>query len=171
MKSPAARAQAGFTLLEVLITIVIVAVGLLGTAALQAYAIKVSQGGQFRTQAVLLATDLLERLEANNAAAATGSYVADLPRTTAASDCSAASCTASEMAAYDLSRFQERMQAALPDSSASITRDGAGPWVYQIKITWKERSFKQKSTTSSTGNTETFSYTVQRRVNDPASVS
>ena len=59
----------GFTMIEVLVTLVIIALTLLGTAGLQSYAMKMNQGGQLRTQAVVLALDLLERIEANNAAA------------------------------------------------------------------------------------------------------
>lgn len=166
------RSQRGFNMLEVLITMFVIAMALLGTAALQAYSLKVSQGGQFRTQAVVLATDLVERLEANVSGAAAGNYVATLPSSAGTSDCSASKCSAQEMAQYDLARFQARMQAALPDAAATITRSGAGPWVYTVQITWKERSFKRKDSKSSvTGTTESFSYTVSRRVNDPALVS
>ena len=164
--------QGGFSMIEVLITIFVIAMALLGTAALQAYSIKVSQGGQFRTHAVILASDLVKRLAANAPAAAAGNYVATLPSDSAATDCSTNSCSAQQMAQYDLARFQERMQAALPDAAATITRSGAGPWVYTVQITWKERSFKRKDSKSSvSGSTESFSYTVSRRVNDPAAVS
>jgi type IV pilus assembly protein PilV len=172
--TPSARLgmQHGFSMIEVLITIFVIATALLGTAALQAYSIKVSQGGQFRTQAVILATDLVERLEANVTAAAAGNYVATLPSSSSVTDCSASACTSQQMAQYDLSRFQERLQAALPDAAATITRSGAGPWIYTVQITWKEPSFKRKDSSSAlTGSTESFSYTVSRRVNDPAVVS
>jgi type IV pilus assembly protein PilV len=170
--TPRARAQHGFSMLEVLITVFVIAMALLGTAALQAYSIKVSQGGQFRTQAVILATDLVERLAANTVAAAAGNYEATLPSTASVTDCSANSCTAQQMAQYDLSRFQERMQGALPDAAATVTRTGTGPWTYTVQITWKERSFKRKDSSSAvTGPTESFSYTVSRQVNDPAAVS
>ena len=67
-----ANALAGFTLLEVLITMFVIAVALLGTAGLQAYAMKISQTGQLRTEAVILGLDLLERIEANNPGAVGG---------------------------------------------------------------------------------------------------
>ncbi|HEX2830953.1 MAG TPA: type IV pilus modification protein PilV [Burkholderiales bacterium] len=165
-------AQRGFSMIEVLITMFVIAMALLGTAALQAYSLKVSQGGQFRTQAVMLATDLVERLAANTAAAAAGNYVATLPSSSTVSDCSASACSPQQMAQYDLARFQDHMQAALPDATATISRSGTGPWLYTVQITWKERSFKRKDSNSSlAGPTESFSYTVSRRVNDPSAVS
>ena len=60
---------AGFTLLEILITLFVMAIGLLGTASLQAFALKMSHAGQLRSQAVILGVDLMERIEANNPAA------------------------------------------------------------------------------------------------------
>lgn len=52
----------GFTLLEVLITVALLAVGLLGLAALQAYSLQSNQGATLRTEANLIAADVFEQL-------------------------------------------------------------------------------------------------------------
>jgi len=161
--------SAGFTLIEVLITMFVIAIALLGTAALQAYAMKINQGGQFRGQAVLLGVDLLERIEANNPAAIKGQYVAVLPDTAKAPDCISSPCSADQMAAYDLGEFQEALQQQLPDTSATITFTGAGPYTYTVQISWRERAYRAKSTKSaSDAQTEAFSYTVSRTIYDMA---
>ncbi len=49
------RRSRGFSLIEVLITILIFAVGLLGMAALQAVSMRSNQSANFRTQATALA--------------------------------------------------------------------------------------------------------------------
>lgn len=59
------RAQAGFSLLEVLITMVILAVGLLGLAGLQARAINAETESFSRGQAMMLANELVDRMSAN----------------------------------------------------------------------------------------------------------
>ena len=59
--------QKGFSLLEVLITLTISALALLGAADLQLRAMQTGQSSQARTQAVLLASDLVEKIEANTA--------------------------------------------------------------------------------------------------------
>jgi type IV pilus assembly protein PilV len=158
-------------MLEVLITMLVIAGALLGTAGMQTYALKVTQGGQFRMQAVILASDLLERIEANNAGAVAGAYTATMPVLPEPKDCAASACTAADMAAYDLKAFERNLAALLPGASAVVTIDGAGPWVYTVQVMWQERSFRSRSTTSaSNAQTETFSYSVSRRIYNRAAV-
>ncbi len=59
------RGAAGFTLLEVLIAIVVVALGLLGLAGLQVFALKNNQSASLRVAATNLTTDIIERMKAN----------------------------------------------------------------------------------------------------------
>lgn len=96
--------QQGFSMLEILITLVIVATALFGTAGLQVYAMRMNQGGQFRTQAVFLASDIAERMEANKAAAVAGSYELALTSATgaAATDCATSACDEAALANWDL---------------------------------------------------------------------
>lgn len=55
----------GFSLLEVLVTILLVAVGILGMVAMQGKAIQYTQDSVQRTHAVMLANELLEIVRAN----------------------------------------------------------------------------------------------------------
>jgi type IV pilus assembly protein PilV len=167
------NAEAGFTLLEVLVTLFVIALALLGTAGLQAYAMKVSTSGQFRTQAVILGLDLLERFEANNEAAILGAYVADPLPTAAGTDCDAADCTPAQLATFDLFRFRAKMLAELPSATATVAIAGAGPWTYTLQVNWVERLTKSSTTTTTTtgtiaagGETENYSYTVSRTIYD-----
>lgn len=165
------RRAAGFTLLEILVSLFIVAIGVLGVAGLQASALKVAKGGQLRSQAVILGLDLLERIEANNPAAIAGSYApASLP-TSFSKDCATNYCLPSELATYDLVQFKNRLEAQLPGASATISFAGAGPVTYTIQINWEERITKGSTTAVTTsgtttvgasGKTETFSYTVTK---------
>ena len=68
------QAQAGFSLLEVLIAIAVMALGLLGLAGLQATALKNNHSAYLRSQAALYAYDMIDRLRADRQAALTGSY-------------------------------------------------------------------------------------------------
>ena len=158
--------EAGFTLLEVLITLLVIALALLGTAGLQAYAMKITTSGQFRTQAVILGIDLLERFEANNVAAITGAYAVDPLPTAIVVDCDANDCTTAELATFDLVQFGAKLAAELPTSTATITVAGAGPWTYTLQINWVERLTKGSATTAGGGQTENYAYTVSRTIYD-----
>lgn len=61
--------NAGFTLLEVLIAVVIFSIGLLGLAGLQGMGLKLTNDSMNRTVATLLANDMIDRMRANVAAA------------------------------------------------------------------------------------------------------
>lgn len=63
---PAGSAQRGYLLLEVLISIVIFAVGVLGMVGLYAATIKSNGDGKYRMDACYLATTLLSRMQADN---------------------------------------------------------------------------------------------------------
>jgi type IV pilus assembly protein PilV len=66
----ASRRQAGFSLVEVLVTMLIVAFGLLGLAALQMRLQTAEMESYQRAQALVLLSDMSERLAANNSNAA-----------------------------------------------------------------------------------------------------
>ncbi len=64
------RQAAGFSLIEVLIALVVLALGLLGFALLQTLNLRYTQSANYRTQAANLAYDLLDQMRANRFAAA-----------------------------------------------------------------------------------------------------
>jgi len=70
--------QAGFTLIEVLITIVVIAIGLLGLAGLQVATVNNQFEGYQRAQALLLLEDMSNRIRANAPAARDGEYTEDI---------------------------------------------------------------------------------------------
>jgi len=64
----------GFSLIEVLVTMVVIALGLLGFAAMQAQSLKSNRIAMQRSQATILAQDIIERMRVNKSAATGGSY-------------------------------------------------------------------------------------------------
>lgn len=66
--------QAGFSLLEVLIAVLVLSVGLLGMAALQINAMKNNQSSYQRTQAVMLSYFMLDAMRTNRRDVADGNY-------------------------------------------------------------------------------------------------
>lgn len=70
----ARRRQSGFSLLEVLIGVVVFAIGLLGMAALQMNALKSNHSSSLRTQAVILSYFMFDAMRANRADVENGNY-------------------------------------------------------------------------------------------------
>jgi type IV pilus assembly protein PilV len=163
--------QHGFSMIEVLVTMLIVALALLGTSGLLTYAMRQNQGGQFRTQAVFLSSDLAERMEANRVTALAGGY--DIAAPTVDVDCSSKYCTGDELATSDLFKWSQAVAAALPQGTATppVHTTTGSQHTYTITISWVDRQEKTTQAAYSasaavganaTGTGERFSYTATR---------
>ncbi|MGB1579964.1 MAG: type IV pilus modification protein PilV [Nevskiales bacterium] len=147
--------QAGFLLIEILVTVVIVSLGLLGVAAMQFVGLQSNNRATERGMATILAYDVIDRMRANSEAAHSGQYALDpdnLP-TSPAYDCQSVfpspntHCEANEMAASDLAEWQFTLN-NLPGGTARITCvDQAGaactgatlaPTFHTITIIWDD---------------------------------
>jgi type IV pilus assembly protein PilV len=69
-----ARKAAGFSLLEVLVTLFVLAIGLLGVAGMQMNALKTAHSSAQKSEATMLAYLMLDAMRANRTAALNGSY-------------------------------------------------------------------------------------------------
>lgn len=149
--------NSGFSMIEVLVTILIIAIALLGSAGLQAYAIKMGQGGQFRNQAAFYMSDIIERMSANKVYATSGVGYATALTTTV--DCANVVCTPDVLAAYDVSKWQADIASAVPGGTGTITQTTAGnPSTYAIQVGWTDRKTDVNyAAAQAAGNTESFS--------------
>lgn len=68
------RRQRGLTLIEILVAILVVSVGLLGVAGLQATSLTANRVAYARTQATILAYDMADRMRVNREAALNGEF-------------------------------------------------------------------------------------------------
>ena len=117
--------QRGFTLLEVLIAVVILSVGLLGLAALQATSLKSNHHSLTRSQIAILSYDMIDRMRANRPAMILGDY--DLPTSTENSNCTTVTgCTPTEMADHDYFEWTTLIRRALPGGQGVVCRDATG---------------------------------------------
>lgn len=156
-KSQPATAQSGFTLVEILVTVLILAVGSLGIASLQLAGLKYTSGSYARTQAVLLADNMANRIKSNRAFAldlnddgsfgATSPYVVPTFGATvaAATDCLTNTCTNEQLADYDLDSWLSEIQRVLPAGQGQVTiSDKANPATgqderqFNIGIQWRQ---------------------------------
>jgi type IV pilus assembly protein PilV len=156
----------GFSMLETLVTLFIISIWLLGSAGVQTAAMKLNKTSQFRNTAILLATEMGERIETNKKGARAKSYVYDGTTTpTLGTDCLTSSCNSIALAAFDIYEWYTRANAALSGVTLSIASSdaaNANPITYAIVVSWSER--RNAQTYSTTGTTETVSYTASKTV-------
>ncbi|VAX07176.1 hypothetical protein MNBD_GAMMA26-1448 [hydrothermal vent metagenome] len=121
MKSKLSKADtnAGFTLIEVLVTLVILGVGLLGMAGMQMTGLQSNQGAYLRSQANFIATDVADRLRANSSELDEyDGFTVDIEAVVlpTSQDCETAmvSCNLDEVADYDMFRWNAMVSDLLP---------------------------------------------------------
>lgn len=146
------KQNGGFTLIEVLVAILIVAVGILGVAGMQVVSLQQNRNALLRDTSLQLGNDILDRMRANR-------QVVYGPVTLAATpsfsrDCNDNSCSREEMREFDLANWKCRLdpldadgviypactelaitQAALPGGRGSIT-DGVDGAPYEVTVEW-----------------------------------
>jgi type IV pilus assembly protein PilV len=139
MNAQAAR-QAGFSLFEVLIAIVITSIGLLGLAGMQAAGLQNNHSAYQRSQATMLAYDIADRMRANTVSI--DNYLTSfmtLEQATAAGEqagCKTTSgCSTIEMAQNDLRDWNTALTAALPGATGTITVTGN---IYTVSVNWDD---------------------------------
>jgi type IV pilus assembly protein PilV len=145
MRQARMKRQAGFTLIEVLVALVVMAVGMLGIAGLYIESLRTGQMSVSYTNAVTLASSMADRIRANQtgiggyAGAAAGNAMAG----TSANNCvnGIADCSSAQMAVDDWFWWYEDVKAQMPEGrQASIQVVNAAPVnVYTILLQWPER--------------------------------
>lgn len=119
--------QAGFTLVEVLVTLVIFAFGMLGVAGLQLISLANMDSAQYRSIATLKATDMAERIRANPGLNYNGVTGADNACRTAhynSRNAAPANCSPSDMAADDVWDWGAELAGRLPGGRGKVCYDG-----------------------------------------------
>jgi len=106
--------EAGFSLIEVLVAVLVVSLGMLGAAALQANALRSNQGSYERTQVAILSQGIFDAMRANLAGVDSGAY-----------NTNGWACAASgsgSLAASDLSRWIDQVHAQMnPGACAQVS--------------------------------------------------
>lgn len=158
--------QQGFSLIEILVSVFVVSIGLLGVARMEVLSKQSGYEALQRTSASMLAHDVMEKMRANPASLV--SYVnltlGDGSAPTPAVDCSSANCaTAPEIASYDVWQWEQVLMGAAEKSGGTntgglveprgcITGPAGGAGVYTIAIAWKGNTPLPNPVSSTCGN-------------------
>jgi type IV pilus assembly protein PilV len=133
--------QRGISMIEILVTLTIVAFGLLGLLGLQARALSFQKDSFDRKAAAELATQLAERMRGNHVGFAMGGYITTFEPATAtpaAVTTCAAPCTFAQVATRDMDEWRIELRRRMPGSAAYVAWDAANPVWVDISIAWAE---------------------------------
>ena len=129
------KSNKGFTLIEVLIAVLVLSIGLLGLAALQANGLRSNFGSYTRSQAVILANDMADRIRANPTAATANLYDNINGPAGDPNSCLAADCTTAQIALHDTAVWYLNLQNALPNGTGTVTGNGT---VFTVSVMWDD---------------------------------
>ena len=132
--------QNGFTMLEVLVAIVVLAFGLLGLAGLQADGLRNNTSAYLRSQATLMAYDMLDRMRANTQGVESGDYDNLLDATPTDPDCIStdAGCAVAQIAQSDAYEWSQQLSTLLPSGQGRVIGNGSGS-IFSITVMWDDR--------------------------------
>ncbi len=124
-------------MIDVLVALVVLSIGLLGLAGLQATGLRYNHGAYLRTQATLLAYDMADRMRANQTGVNAGDYDSIGFTTSLAKDCSLSTvtCTPAEIAQYDAYEWSQDSRNLLPKGTGTVTKTGS---LYTITVSWDD---------------------------------
>ncbi|HHJ80721.1 MAG TPA: type IV pilus modification protein PilV [Candidatus Tenderia electrophaga] len=134
--------QAGFSLIEVLITMVVLSIGLLGVAGMQASGLRNNHAAYTKTQATNLAMDMAERIRANPQGQAEYVGFSSDSAPDSSPDCISTGCTPIQLANHDKFEWSQPFNAdskpVLPAGKGLVTQDGNQ---FIVTILWREVAY------------------------------
>lgn len=127
------KRQSGFSMLEVLISLLVLSIGLLGMAGLQMNALKFNHTASVRSQATVLAYEIGDRMRMNRKDALDGKYAISLTATSA---------SGSTRASADLSEWKQSLARHLPDGRGAVQTSGN---IVTVTVQWDESRLRNGS--------------------------
>jgi type IV pilus assembly protein PilV len=127
------KRTAGLTLVEILVTLLVTSIGLLGVAGLHAMSLRNNYDALMRSHASALAADIIDRMRANSAAVTEGGDYDD-----AELGADIALGEDPTQAAIDVNEWKTTLKTQLPDGDGAIAVDDATD-IVTIEVQWGER--------------------------------
>ncbi|MBN4079492.1 type IV pilus modification protein PilV [Beggiatoa alba] len=134
---PPLRRQRGFTLLEVLISMLVLSIGLLGLAGLQMTGLKNNNSSYQRSQANLLAYEMIDRIRANRTGLELGFYDDLFGVATNDPGCISSGCSVQQIAQYDAFLWSGEVANRLPTGTGTVTGTGANS-IFTVTVMWDD---------------------------------
>ena len=135
MRTKAHRLQTGFSLIEAMVSLVVISVGMIGIASLYTQGLGAGRTALFRTQAVNLAADMADRIRVNRQG---GSDYGGAAADNSCDPGGGVNCTPAQMAAHDLFTWGAQVAQLMPNGVGVVQFAATTPPTYTIQATWQE---------------------------------
>lgn len=122
------KQQKGFSLIEILVSLVVISVGLLGLAGLQLKTTKATHSAEFRTKATILSYSIIDSMRANRQSALDGDYDFSL----SSSPLTGGDLTVAE---DDIAQWMRVLERELPAADGEIARNND---VITVRVKWDD---------------------------------
>jgi type IV pilus assembly protein PilV len=130
--------QRGITLIESLIALVVLALGVLGLIGFQLQTLRDTRDSVGRSRAIVIVQDIAERMRINTNATA-ADYTSGFGNVAVPNpNCTTATCTVTQLAAFDIWRWKSNAAAALPGGQAAIAPSATDARQYAVLVGWVE---------------------------------
>lgn len=134
--------ESGFSMVEVLVALVVLAIGLLGIAALYLNSLQSGRTAIYRTQAITLAADLADRIRMNRTAQAGYNTLFADTEAVVGTCSTTGGCSDADLASTDLATWKAEVAEQLPNGEGQVVVTapvGAGePATYVVTVRWAE---------------------------------
>lgn len=131
------HSNSGFTMMEVLVTIIVMSIGLLGLASMQSRSIQYSQHAYYHGIAAQQARDMADRMRSNIQGVLAGFYdnINGIPVAPVCFDPNA-NCTTLGISQFDAFQWNSANANVLPQGTGTVTV-GVTPSIFNIQVSWQ----------------------------------
>lgn len=136
------RKSRGFTLVELLVSILVAAIGMVGLLTMDMQSTRWIHSSYLRSQAILQAREMADRMMTNPAGVADGDYSnisgfpASPPTCKTSASTTTINCSAAQIASFDLNEWNTSIAQLMPTGAGSVSSPVDG--VFTITVSWQE---------------------------------
>lgn len=152
-KSSNRKYTRGASLIEVLVSVLLAAIGLLALSGANVASIRYSKMSQYRGTATMLAADLAERMRSNQDGlanyAVADNFAAQATQPSASTACETypTICNSAQLAAYDLANWRRLVRSQMPEGSVFVTSSGS-VFAADVWVAWRDPAVANPSENS-----------------------
>ena len=131
----------GFTLIEILVAVFVTTLGLVGLIAMETLTTRYLHNSYLRSQAILQAREMADRMLTNPAGVSSGNYsnksgIPTSPTCKTSASSTTINCTTSQIATFDLAEWNTTLAQLLPAGAGTISSPTDG--VFTLTVSWQE---------------------------------